>query len=72
VQGALNFVEDCERAASGKKPIGADEYPVGETPAITPGKVVYRTRLIELIQYEAATDQVFGEPVLIVPTWIMK
>jgi polyhydroxyalkanoate synthase len=43
VQGALNFVEDCERAVSGKKPIGADKYAVGETLAITPGKVVYRT-----------------------------
>jgi polyhydroxyalkanoate synthase len=71
-QGALNFVEDCERAVSGKKPIGADRYAVGETLAITPGKVVYRNRLIELIQYAPATDQVVAEPILIVPAWIMK
>ena len=72
VQGALNFVEDCERAVSGKRPIGADNYTVGEAVAITPGQVVYRNRLIELIQYVPATDKVFAEPILIVPAWIMK
>jgi polyhydroxyalkanoate synthase len=72
VQGALNFVEDCERAVSGKKPIGADKYAVGETLAITPGKVVYRNRLIELLQYAPATDKVFAEPILFIPAWIMK
>lgn len=72
VQGALNFVEDCERTVSGKKPVGAEKYAVGEAIAITPGKVVYRNRLIELIQYAPATDKVFAEPILIVPAWIMK
>ncbi len=72
VRGCQNFLEDWERAVSGKKPIGTEQFVPGESVAITPGKIVYRNRLIELIQYTPATDQVRSEPLLIVPAWIMK
>ncbi len=72
MRGWQNFLEDWERAISGKKAAGADEFVVGRDLAVTPGKVIYRNRLIELIQYAPTTDKVRPEPVLIVPAWIMK
>ncbi len=70
--GLRNLIEDWERAASSKKPVGAENFQVGRDVAITPGKVIFRNRLIELIQYAPATSTVRPEPVLIVPAWIMK
>ena len=72
IGGFQNLMEDWERAISGKKPAGAENFVVGRDVAATPGKVVYRNRLIELIQYAPATDKVRPEPILIVPAWIMK
>ncbi|RBI71533.1 poly-beta-hydroxybutyrate polymerase [Roseovarius sp. TE539] len=72
VRGVQNFFEDWERAVSGKLPVGTEDYLPGRAVAVTPGKVVYRNRLLELIQYEPQTDRVQAEPVLIVPAWIMK
>lgn len=72
VEGWRNFLEDFERNVSGNPPVGAEEFKVGEDVAVTPGKIVYRNRLIELIQYEPATDKVHAEPILITPAWIMK
>jgi polyhydroxyalkanoate synthase subunit PhaC len=72
VHGAMNLWIDWERAISGKLPLGAEEFQPGEQVAVTKGKVVYRNRLIELIQYAPTTSEVHAEPVLIVPAWIMK
>ena len=72
VRGASNFWADWERAVGGEPPSGADEFRPGEQVAMTKGKVVYRNRLIELIQYAPVTSEVRAEPLLIVPAWIMK
>ena len=71
-RGARLLAEDCRRMATGEPPPGTEAFVPGESVAVTPGKVVYRNRLIELIQYEATTPTVQAEPVLIVPAWIMK
>ncbi len=72
VRGFSNLLDDIRRNASGQPPAGTEAYNVGETVAVTPGKVVHRTRLAEIIQYAPATDKVRPEPVVIVPAWIMK
>jgi len=72
LQGWQNFVEDWDRNVSGKKPVGTEQFVPGRNVASTPGKVIFRNRLIELIQYAPAVGPVRPEPVLIVPAWIMK
>ncbi|WP_274944115.1 PHA/PHB synthase family protein [Govanella unica] len=72
VRGTQNFWEDWQRVVSGKKLVGSEAFVVGRDVAVTPGKVIYHNRLIELIQYAPTTDKVRPEPVLIVPAWIMK
>ena len=72
VRGAANWLDDFDRLLSGKPPAGAEAFEVGRNVAVTPGMVVYRNDLIELIQYAPATDKVFAEPILIIPAWIEK
>jgi polyhydroxyalkanoate synthase len=72
LRGFHNWLEDVERTFEAKGPSGTDKFVVGRDVAATPGKVVLRNELIELIQYSPATETVFAEPILIVPAWIMK
>jgi polyhydroxyalkanoate synthase len=72
VQGFRNWLEDVHRLATAQPPVGTETYVVGRDVAVTPGKVVYRNHLVELIQYTPTTETVQPEPILIVPAWIMK
>src|SRR3546814_8176194 len=62
VRGLGNFIEDAQRSLLGQPPAGSEDFRVGETLAVTPGKVVLRISLIELIQYAPTTDKVQAEP----------
>ncbi|WP_036767216.1 PHA/PHB synthase family protein [Parvularcula oceani] len=72
VRGLHHLAGDLAREAAGDPPEGTEGFAVGKDLAVTPGRVVHRDRLVELIQYEPATDKVAKEPILIVPAWIMK
>ena len=72
VRGVTNWLEDVDRLLAGKPPAGTEAFEVGRNVAVTPGKVIFRNDLIELIQYEPATETVYPEPLLIIPAWIMK
>jgi polyhydroxyalkanoate synthase subunit PhaC len=72
VAGVKNWLEDTNGMLTNKAPPGSAEFKVGEAVAVTPGKIVYRNELIEVIQYGATTSSVHAEPILIVPAWIMK
>ena len=72
VTGWTNLLEDLSRLANDEKPVGLEQFEVGKNLAITKGKVIFRNELLELIQYEPATRNVYAEPVFIVPAWIMK
>ncbi|SEW26492.1 polyhydroxyalkanoate synthase [Cognatiyoonia koreensis] len=71
VRGARYWIDDFNRMLAGH-PRRESQFKVGKDLAITPGDVILRNRLIELIRYHPTTSKVHPEPILIVPAWIMK
>jgi polyhydroxyalkanoate synthase len=73
VKGLENLLHDIERGG-GDVSIrqSADAFKLGENIALTPGKVIFRNELIELLQYDPTTAEVYEKPLVIFPPWINK
>ncbi len=74
VKGLENLVRDLE-ANDGELLVtlaDPEAFKVGENLATTPGAVVYRNRMMELIQYSPTTEKVHETPLIIFPPWINK
>jgi polyhydroxyalkanoate synthase subunit PhaC len=75
VTGVRHWLDDAVALAANVSGVHSREAPAwvpGRDVAITPGRVVWRNELCELLQYDPLTPNVAREPILIVPSWIMK
>ncbi|PVE20384.1 class I poly(R)-hydroxyalkanoic acid synthase [Microvirga sp. KLBC 81] len=68
--GAANLIADLQ--AGRLSMVDTEAFAPGRNLALTPGKVVHRNRLIELIQYAPTAEKVHETPLLIMPPWINK
>jgi polyhydroxyalkanoate synthase len=71
-RGFANFVEDVVRNGGRPSQVDRSAFEVGRTLAATPGRVVFRNDLIELLMYEPRTETVYAQPVLYSPPWVNK
>jgi len=74
VRGMKMLAEDIRAGHGELKLRQADDtrFAVGENLAMTPGQVIARNELVEIIQYEPTTEKVLKRPLLICPPWINK
>ena len=71
LNGLRNLADDLE-AGKSVKMVDDDAFDLGRNIAVTPGKVIARNRMAELIQYAPSTETVHSRPVMIIPPWINK
>src|SRR5450631_2301552 len=72
LRGAKNMLDDILHNGGWPSQVDSEGFEVGVNMAATPGAVVYRSDLIELIQYAPADKQVHAVPLLFCPPWINK
>ena len=72
LKGAQHWLADVSGVPEPEDLEIANRFVAGRDVAVTPGKVVYRNRLVELIRYQPQTAKVHPEPIFMIPSWIMK
>ncbi len=72
LKGMQNLAADVSGVPTPEDEASRGRFVVGGNVAVTPGQVVFRNHLVELIRYAPQTDKVHPEPVFILPSWIMK
>ena len=72
LQGFVKMLDDYVERGGLPQQVDTSGFELGENIAVTPGKVIYRNELIELIQYAPQTDKVQAVPILCSPPWINK
>jgi polyhydroxyalkanoate synthase len=71
-RGMRTWMDDVAHNQGMPRQVAPDAFTVGKNLAVTPGKVVFRNDLMELIQYAPATETVHETPLLMSPPWINK
>src|SRR6476661_8298352 len=74
VRGLNNLLADIEKGGGQLRISMTDEtaFQLGRNVATSPGKVVFQTDLMQLIQYQPSTSEVYRRPLVIIPPWINK
>jgi polyhydroxyalkanoate synthase len=72
IAGMGNFLDDLAHNGGRPRQVDSSGFEVGRNMAATPGRVVFRNRLIELLAYEPQTELVHAQPILCSPPWINK
>jgi polyhydroxyalkanoate synthase len=72
MRGMQNYLDDMEHHDGRPQQVDSSGFELGRNLAATPGRVVMRNELIELIAYEPQTPTVFAKPLLCSPPWINK
>ncbi|MDQ4097322.1 MAG: alpha/beta fold hydrolase [Actinomycetota bacterium] len=72
LRGQRNFFHDLSTNRARPSQVDTSAFQVGGNLAVTPGKVVFRNQLMELIQYAPQTETVYEVPLLLSPPWINK